>query len=363
MGRRYLADPALATHDPLTHEPARRGASDRNRYVTSPAVPPGYADYAAGGAKHVPPPPLGHHALTARFQDAECLAGGRPAGASREEIAPKTARWAKETAYQIYADSETLDGSLSAAAEARRRSRGTTESSRRFAAPPLSHEPRVSLPRRHPSDASVLIEHRDGDFPGAYAPASEDVGKRFAPERSAERREAPETRRPFPPPRSVVRIGADGPPVSSIASATTDHYATGFRGGEDSARVVSGAGAPNAPRPGYDVITGAPAPRAPIVSGDASTEANRVRAKNGDPLLRMRPMRTPGSDPAAYDIVTGAARAATDASAYERPGAARTNPGLAATRAGSRRGFVERGDGDPAVRAGSLGGAVDTTPW
>ena len=56
MGRRHLADPALATHDPLTHEPAAR-APDRNRYATSPAVPPGYADFAPGGAKHVPPPP------------------------------------------------------------------------------------------------------------------------------------------------------------------------------------------------------------------------------------------------------------------------------------------------------------------
>jgi len=367
MGRRYLADPALATHDPLTHEPARASALDRNRYVMSPAVPPGYADFARGGAKHVPPPPLGHHALTPRFQDAERLAGGRPAGASREEIAPKTAHWAKETSYEIYADSETLDGSLSAAAESRRRSRETTETSRRFAAPPRDHEPRVALPRRHPSDASVVIKHRDGAFPGAYAPASDDVGKHVRDGTP------PSPRRPFPPPRGVVRIGADGPPVQSLVSANTEHYA------RDSSRTdsasVSGAGGASTRVPGYDVITGAP--RRGAARGAAGYEhhgassffrdasdsnARGTRAENGDPLLRMRPSRLPGSDPAAYDIVTGAARAAAP-SAFEHPGAPRKNPGLGAMGAGSRRGFVELGNGHPSARAESLGGRVDTTPW
>lgn len=364
MGRRHLADPALATHDPLTHEPAAR-APDRNRYPTSPAVPPGYADFAPGGAKHVPPPPLGHHALTSRFQNAERLAGGRPAGASREEIAPKLAHWAKETAYEIYADSETLDGSLSAAAEARRRSRETTESSRRFAAPPRDHEPRVALPHRHPSDASVVIKHRDGAFPGAYAPASADVGNRAG--------DAPDVARPFPPPRSVVRIGADGPSVATLVSANTEHYArdTALETLEDATRV-SGAGVCATRVTRFHPITGAAAPASraagyerhgALSSVPSSDSRCAVRAENGDPLLRMRPARPPGSDPAAYDIVTGAARAAAP-SAFERPGAARRNPGLAAMGAGSRRGFVELENGDPAARAGTLGARrVDTTPW
>ena len=363
MGRRHLADPALATHDPLTHEPAAR-APDRNRYATSPAVPPGYADFAPGGAKHVPPPPLGHHALTPRFQDAERLAGGRPAGASREEIAPKLAHWAKETAYEIYADSETLDGSLSAAAEARRRSRETTESSRRFAAPPRDHEPRVALPRRHPSDASVVIKHRDGAFPGAYAPASADVGNHAG--------DAPDVARPFPPPRSVVRIGADGPSVATLVSANTEHYARDTAHDAEDATRVSGAGVSAARVSGFHPITGAAAPASraagyerhgALSSVPSSDSRCAVRAENGDPLLRMRPARPPGSDPAAYDIVTGAARAAAP-SAFERPGAARKNPGLAAMGAGSRRGFVQLENGDPAARAGTLGARrVDTTPW
>ena len=375
MGRRHLADPALATHDPLTHEPAAR-APDRNRYATSPAVPPGYADFAPGGAKHVPPPPLGHHALTSRFQNAERLAGGRPAGASREEIAPKLAHWAKETAYEIYADSETLDGSLSAAAEARRRSRETTESSRRFAAPPRDHEPRVALPHRHPSDASVVIKHRDGAFPGAYEPASDDVGKHV---RDGTR--APSPRRPFPPPRAVVRIGADGPPVNSLVSANTEHYARDSESSITDCASISGAGGASTRVSGYDVITGAP--RFVTARGAAGYEHHGAssscffrptasdlfpyafsgtRAENGDPLLNMRPSRPPGSDPAAYDIVTGAARAAAP-SAFEQPGAARKNPGLAAMGTGSRRGFVELGNGHPSARAGSLGRRVDTTPW
>jgi len=368
MGRRHLADPALATHDPLTHEPAAR-APDRNRYATSPAVPPGYADFAPGGAKHVPPPPLGHHALTSRFQNAERLAGGRPAGASREEIAPKLAHWAKETAYEIYADSETLDGSLSAAAEARRRSRETTESSRRFAAPPRDHEPRVALPRRHPSDASVVIKHRDGAFPGAYAPASAEVGW------NPETRAAPDVARPFPPPRSVVRIGADGPSVATLVSANTEHYARDTaHDAEDATSSVSAAGVFATRVSGFHPITGAAAPASSPAAGyerfesalssvPSSDSRCAVRAENGDPLLRMRPARPPGSDPAAYDIVTGAARAAAP-SAFERPGAARKNPGLAAMGEGSRRGFVQLENGDPAARAGTLGARrVDTTPW
>ena len=376
MGRRYLADPALATHDPLTHEPARASALDRNRYVTSPAVPPGYADFAPGGAKHVPPPPLGHHALTPRFQDAERLAGGRPAGASREEIAPKTAHWAKETSYEIYADSETLDGSLSAAAESRRRSRETTETSRRFAAPPRDHEPRVALPRRHPSDASVVIKHRDGAFPGAYETASDDVGKHV---RDGTR--APSPRRPFPPPKSVVRLGADGPPVNSLVSTThTEHYARCSESSTTDCASISGAGGTSTRVSRYDVITGAP--RFGTARGAAGYEHHGAssscffrdasdlfpyafsgtRAENGDPLLNMRPSRLPGSDPAAYDIVTGAARASAPC-AFEQPGAARKNPGLAAMGTGSRRGFVELGNGHPSARAGSLGRRVDTTPW
>ena len=369
MGRRHLADPALATHDPLTHEPAAR-APDRNRYATSPAVPPGYADFAPGGAKHVPPPPLGHHALTSRFQNAERLAGGRPAGASREEIAPKLAHWAKETAYDIYADSETLDGSLSAAAEARRRSRETTESSRRFAAPPRDHEPRVALPRRHPSDASVVIKHRDGAFPGAYAPVSAEVGNSAGDGARA----APDVARPFPPPRNVVRIGADGPSVATLVSANTEHYARDTAHDAEDATRVSAAGVSATRVSGFHPITGAAAPasspaagyeRHGALSSVPSFRDSRcaVRAENGDPLLRMRPARPPGSDPAAYDIVTGAARAAAP-SAFERPGAARRNPGLAAMGAGSRRGFVELENGDPAARTGTLGARrVDTTPW
>ena len=367
MGRRHLADPALATHDPLTHEPAAR-APDRNRYATSPAVPPGYADFAPGGAKHVPPPPLGHHALTSRFQNAERLAGGRPAGASREEIAPKLAHWAKETAYEIYADSETLDGSLSAAAEARRRSRETTESSRRFAAPPRDHEPRVALPRRHPSDASVVIKHRDGAFPGAYAPASAEVGNGAGDGARA----APDVARPFPPPRSVVRIGADGPSVATLVSANTEHYARDTAHDAEDATRVSGAGVFATRVSGFHPITGAAATASraagyerhgALSSVPSSDSRCAVRAENGDPLLRMRPARPPGSDPAAYDIVTGAARAAAP-SAFERPGAARKNPGLAAMGAGSRRGFVQLENGDPAARAGTLGARrVDTTPW
>ena len=51
-------------------------------------------------------------------------------------------------------------------------------------------------------------------------------------------------------------------------------------------------------------------------------------------------------------------------SAFERPGAARKNPGLAAMGVGSRRGFVQLENGDPAARAGTLGARrVDTTPW
>ena len=367
MGRRHLADPALATHDPLTHEPAAR-APDRNRYANSPAVPPGYADFAPGGAKHVPPPPLGHHALTSRFQNAERLAGGRPAGASREEIAPKLAHWAKETAYEIYADSETLDGSLSAAAEARRRSRETTESSRRFAAPPRDHEPRVALPRRHPSDASVVIKHRDGAFPGAYAPASAEVGNGAGDGARA----APDVARPFPPPRSVVRIGADGPSVATLVSANTEHYARDTAHDAEDATRVSGAGVFATRVSGFHPITGAAAPASraagyerhgALSSVPSSDSRCAVRAENGDPLLRMRPARPPGSDPAAYDIVTGAARAAAP-SAFERPGAARKNPGLAAMGAGSRRGVVQLENGDPAARAGTLGARrVDTTPW
>ena len=303
--------------------------------------------------------------MTSRFQNADRLAGGRPAGASREEIAPKLAHWAKETAYEIYADSETLDGSLSAAAEARRRSRETTESSRRFAAPPRDHEPRVALPHRHPSDASVVIKHRDGAFPGAYAPASADVGNRAG--------DAPDVARPFPPPRSVVRIGADGPSVATLVSANTEHYArdTALETLEDATRV-SGAGVCATRVTRFHPITGAAAPASraagyerhgALSSVPSSDSRCAVRAENGDPLLRMRPARPPGSDPAAYDIVTGAARAAAP-SAFERPGAARRNPGLAAMGAGSRRGFVELENGDPAARAGTLGARrVDTTPW
>ena len=102
MARRHLADPALATHDPLTHEPAARARTESVRDV--PGGPPGLRGLRPGGREASPPPPLGHHALTSRFQNAERLAGGRPAGASREEIAPKLAHWAKETAYEIYAD-------------------------------------------------------------------------------------------------------------------------------------------------------------------------------------------------------------------------------------------------------------------
>ena len=190
--------------------------------------------------------------MTSRFQNAERLAGGRPAGASREEIAPKLAHWAKETAYEIYADSETLDGSLSAAAEARRRSRETTESSRRFAAPPRDHEPRVALPHRHPSDASVVIKHRDGAFRA----------------RTRRRRRTSETARGRAGRRAPVPAAAKRrahrrgrPPVATLVSANTEHYArdTALETLEDATRV-SGAGVCATRVTGFHPITGAAAP-------------------------------------------------------------------------------------------------------
>ena len=297
MGRRHLADPALATHDPLTHEPAAR-APDRNRYATSPAVPPGYADFAPGGAKHVPPPPLGHHALTSRFQNAERLAGGRPAGASREEIAPKLAHWAKETAYEIYADSETLDGSLSAAAErgggrarppsrrgGSRRLRATTSRASRY---------RTATPRTPPWSSSTAT----GPF---------RARTRRRRRTSEPRGDAPDVARPFPPPRSVVRIGADGPSVATLVSANTEHYArdTALETLEDATRV-SGAGVCATRVTGFHPITGAAAPASraagyerhgALSSVPSSDSRCAVHAENGDPLLCMRPAETAGLGP------------------------------------------------------------------
>ena len=326
-----------------------RGAPARPKTVRDgPRGPPGYG--TRPGAR-TPPPPLGHHALTSRFQNAERLAGGRPAGASREEIAPKLAHWAKETAYEIYADSETLDGSLSAAAEARRRSRETTESSRRFAAPPRDHEPRVALLHCHPrtppwssSTATGLFRARTRRRGGRREPRG-DAGRR-APVPAAAKRRAHRRGRPF---RGDARLREH------------EHYArdTALETLEDATRV-SGAGVCATRVTGFHPITGAAAAASraagyerhgALSSVPSSDSRCAVRAENGDPLLRMRPARPPGSDPAAYDIVTGAARAAAP-SAFERPGAARRNPGLAAMGAGSRRGFVELENGDPAARPG-----------
>ena len=73
MGRRHLADPALATHDPLTHEPAARAPDRIGRDVPGG---PGLRGLRPGGAKHTSPPRWGT-TLTSRFQNAERLAGGR----------------------------------------------------------------------------------------------------------------------------------------------------------------------------------------------------------------------------------------------------------------------------------------------
>jgi hypothetical protein len=375
MGRRHVSDPAQATHDPLTHEPARaRVFADRKRYATSPVVPPGYAEYAAGGAKHVPPPPLGHHGLSARFQAAERLAGGRPAGASREEIAPKTAHWAKETEYVLNADPETLDGTLNPEQEAKRRSRENTESSIRFQSPPGGFEPRVHLPRRHPTDASIVITHSDdgGDFPRARGPVSgtEDASVSILPE------PAPEVRRPFPPPRSTVQIGADGP--SRIWSTHAEHVprvsASSLRGGEARETPKAGAGGERTRVEGYHLITGAPRDdsRAAAAYEHHGARGTPVQDRwgkhgaNGDPLLAMRSGKSPGTTPATYDIVTGGERFAAPA-AFEHPGARRRNPGLAAMGAGTTRRDLDVANGnrhrDAKSETETSSKKKNTTPW
>ena len=363
MGRRHLADPALATHDPLTHEPAAR-APDRNRYATSPAVPPGYADFAPGGAKHVPPPagaprvdlPVPERRAPGRRPPRGRVPGGDRAQARalgqgdgvRDLRRLGDAGWVAERgsggAAAVARDHRVVAAVRGASARPRAARRAT-------APPPLGRLRGHQAPRR-----------------GLSGRVRAGVGGRREP-----RGGRADVARPFPPPRSVVRIGADGPSVATLVSANTEHYArdTALETLEDATRV-SGAGVCATRVTGFHPITGAAAPASraagyerhgALSSVPSSDSRCAVRAENGDPLLRMRPARPPGSDPAAYDIVTGAARAAAP-SAFERPGAARRNPGLAAMGAGSRRGFVELENGDPAARAGTLGARrVDTTPW
>ena len=131
----------------------------------------------------------------------------------------------------------------------------------------------------------MVIKHRDGAFPGAYAPASADVGNHAG--------DAPDVARPFPPPRSVVRIGADGPSVATLVSANTEHYArdTALETLEDATRV-SGAGVCATRVTGFHPITGAAAPASraagyerhgALSSVPSSDSRCAVRAENGDP--------------------------------------------------------------------------------
>ena len=112
MTRRHIAAPGQPTHDLITNEEYPRGVGGPNRYANSPWIPDGYADFAAGGAKHVPPPPLGHHARTARAAEAARLYGDRSAGASREEIAPKDCRWMKHSSMTLQQPELAASGEL-----------------------------------------------------------------------------------------------------------------------------------------------------------------------------------------------------------------------------------------------------------
>ena len=370
MGRRHVGDPRQATHDPLTHMPSRNSGSDRNRYPTSVPVPDGYADYAMGGGKHVPPPHLGHHDMTDRFQDAVNHYEGRSVGASREEIAPNANHWSTNTDWQLHADSEMLDGSVPGTEEALRRSRQNTETHIRFQQPPAGFESKVNLPRRHPTDASInglgLIKQKVGeDFPDAYTPEYEALGA-FE--------EKPETRRPFPPPVSTLKIGDGVASHERVFTSNEEQFAE--PSGRETYDEKRYAGRDDTNISGYDLITGAVKLKDPhrACSYEHHGASGYLQFRktqnvsfngNGDPLLSMRPSKKGFKvTPASYDNLTGAAHSSeknnSNKSSFEHPGIKRANPGLVKMNSGSRRGFTHGGD---ASGSGKWQQKIDTTPW
>ena len=140
MGRRHLPAPSPPTHDVLTNAPLDAPEVPhpgyRSVYRTTPANPDGYADFAAGGRKHEPPPPLGAHERTDACAEIARLAGGRAAGAPRHEMAPKDCAWMRQRSMTLQLDPALADPA-SPTGVAR-----PTEHAIRFPAPP----PRVRAP-------------------------------------------------------------------------------------------------------------------------------------------------------------------------------------------------------------------------
>lgn len=363
MGRRHLIDPRQATHDTLTHEPSR--SDDRNRDPHGGSLHPTmYADTALGGAKYDPPRPLGHHEMSDRFRSADSRFGGRPAGASREEIAPRSNHWSRDVAYAIYADSETLDGSVSQTQEAARRGRGNTTTHLSFKPCPAQFETKVELPKRHPADTTIVIKHLsivgDAFADEHHKPISENLGA-FA--------EQPAARRPFPPPISTLTLGHAGPSI--VTTAHAEHFATARVSHESRSRGGAGS-ARSAQVSRHNLITGA----ARFVNRDyacayehhGASQKNSQNLRhdgnthngNGDPLLAMRPSKKGfGVTPAAYDIVTGLeVGVRTEKNAFEHPGVKRAGPGLAVMNSGSRREVIPSDN----PRDGGKK-RIDTTPW
>ena len=337
MGRRHLPAPSPPTHDVLTNAPLDAPEVPhpgyRSVYRTTPANPDGYADFAAGGRKHEPPPPLGAHERTDACAEIARLAGGRAAGASRHEMAPKDCAWMRQRSMTLQLDPALADpASPTGVAQ-------PTEHAIRFPAPPPGFEPRSPVPRRHPSDASVRIAHAN---PGAsssrgvgrgYATEAETYGAEPEPETTTEaplgtesppnRRRGHSVVRPLPPPTSRVHLGADGP--AALRTAHSDHFpdktaAARVRGGPGGLR---GAGLPNTRDRAYHLVDGSD--RKPASNPKDHYGAGRAHADpegTGHPLAAFGKNRVPGVQPAPFDVITGAPRAirARDVTGHARGG-------------------------------------------
>ena len=337
MGRRHLPAPSPPTHDVLTNAPLDAPEVPhpgyRSVYRTTPANPDGYADFAAGGRKHEPPPPLGAHERTDACAEIARLAGGRAAGASRHEMAPKDCAWMRQRSMTLQLDPALADpASPTGVAQ-------PTEHAIRFPAPPPGFEPRSPVPRRHPSDASVRIAHAN---PGAsssrgvgrgVAAEAETYGAEPEPETTTEaplgtesppnRRRGHSVVRPLPPPTSRVHLGADGP--AALRTAHSDHFpdrtaAARVRGGPGGLR---GAGLPNTRDRAYHLVDGSD--RKPASNPKDHYGAGRAHADpegTGHPLAAFGKNRVPGVQPAPFDVITGAPRAirARDVTGHGRGG-------------------------------------------
>lgn len=338
MTRRHIAAPGQPTHDLITNEEYPRGVGGPNRYANSPWIPDGYADFAAGGAKHVPPPPLGHHARTARAAEAARLHGDRSAGASREEIAPKDCRWMKHSSMTLQQPELAASGELLGCAN-------RSEASLRFVPPPEGFEARAPTVRRHPCDSSVHIEH------GLKVDYLTEMDAQF-------RDKTQPPVRPLPPPLESVHLGSDGPEGGPTTAATEHFRDVHAAGREMNAR--DGAGLPRTRVPSHHLITGARAalPRNP----NDHYGVERVFPNpegTGHPLAAFGKNKVVGVEAAPYDVINGGERAWDHP--YERPGARRSGAGLGGFADDERRARESAGVERAGIRTGT--GPMATRPW